>query len=241
MLVVVLQAALMLLAEQLAAGVQVSESHRTQLPFWAGFLLGVGTMLYAVLWQMMYLGFLKTAAVEGPRPQPPAELVRSGRPYFWRILFFQILLGCVLFFVNGVLVGAGGAIFWKGRPFPEIPEWFMQVCGLAAILIVLKPMLLVPARMLVYDDSTYQAIAGMRTCKIGRLDSLLKLTILGLGVVLVIMLLASAIPQKTPAYYVFLGLHHIVFSLVFLTPTLMAVLWMQEQLEAAQHEEENDA
>lgn len=239
MLVVVLQAALMLLAEQLVFVAQDSESQNPQLPFWAGFLLGLGSMLYVVVWQMMYLGFLKTAALEGIQPQPPLELVQSGRPYYWRILFFQILLGCVLFFINGMLIGAGSAIFWKGRSFQEIPEWFIQLCGMTGILIVLKPMLLVPARMLVYDDSAYKAVAGMRYYKIRQMDSLLELAMLGLGVVLVITLLGSAIPQKTPVYYVFSGFHHILFSLVFLVATLMAVLWMQEQRESQHRQEEN--
>lgn len=240
-MVVVLQAALMLLAEQLLSISQIEQGvNPPQLPFWAGFLLGMGSILYVILWQMMYLGFLKTAAAEGLQTQPPSELIRSGRPYFWRIVFFQVLLGFVVFFLNGILAGIGGAVFWKGRPLSQIPEWFAQLCGLGAMLIVLKPMLLVPARVLVYDESAFEAFVKMRNNKITKMNSLFKLALAGMVFIVLMTLLGGTISPKTIGHIIFTGLHHLIFSFVFLMPTLAAVLWMQEQYEKEQYSEEEN-
>jgi len=240
-LIVVLQAALMLLAEQLLSISQIEQGVKPpQLSFWAGFLLGMGSILYVVLWQMIYLGFLKTAAAEGRQAQVPTELVRSGRPYFWRIVFFQVLLGFVVFFINGILVGIGGAIFWKGRPLSQIPEWFGQLCGLAALLIVLKPMLLVPARVLVYDESALEAFVKVRYYRIVHMDSLPQLALVGVGVIALTTLLGTTITPKTIWHVVFMGLHHLIFSFVFLMPALTAVLWMQQQYDKEHYSQEEN-
>ena len=69
-LVVILQAAMMVLVEDVSLMFENPDSEAAMLPFWAGFLLGIGIMLFAVIWQMVYLGFLKTAATDGNRPQP---------------------------------------------------------------------------------------------------------------------------------------------------------------------------
>jgi hypothetical protein len=72
-------------------------------------------------------------------------------------LFFQILLGFALMLLNGILASSFGGLIWKGRPFAELPQWFVQICALVGILIALKPLLLVPAQMIVYDITAWQA------------------------------------------------------------------------------------
>jgi hypothetical protein len=114
-MVVVLQAAMMLLLEEVVSDSEKMDSNAALMPFWASFLLGMGTILCAVLWQMLYLGFLKTAAVFGSQPQQPVELLRSGRPYFWRIVFFQILIGIALMFLNMAIVAFLGYLIWQAQ------------------------------------------------------------------------------------------------------------------------------
>jgi hypothetical protein len=232
MLVVVLQAAMMMLAEEVVTISENAEAQGAMLPIWASFLLGFGIMLFAILWQMIYLGFLKTSAVSGGEPQQPMQLLRSGRPYFWRILFFQIMLGFALVLLNSVLASSFGGLIWKGRPFAEMPQWFVQICALVGILIVLKPLLLVPAQMIVYDITVFQAIYRMRFCRISSVDNFFRVIFICFGAIILSTLLVGSLTPKTTAYYIFSGLHQAAFSFILLTLTLIAVLWIQQQFEA---------
>ena len=232
MLVVVLQAAMMMLAEEVVVISENAETQGAMLPFWASFLLGFGIMLFAVLWQMLYLGFLKTSAVSGGQPQQPMQLLRSGRPYFWRILFFQIMLGFALMLLNSFLASSLGGLIWKGRPLTELPSWFVQLCALVGILVALKPLLLVPAQMIVYDITVFRAIYRMRFCRISGIDNFLRLIMVGFGVILLSTVLVGSLTPKTTAYYIFSSLHQAVFSFILFTLTLIAVLWVQQQFEA---------
>lgn len=239
-LVVILQAAMMLLVEEVTFLVEYENSQVEFLPFWAGFLLGMGMMLCMIVWQMLYLGFLKTAAISGAHPQQPMELLRTGRPYFWRILFFQILLGLVLFFLNSVLVSLLAMLVWQGQGLEQVPAWVVQLCGLAGVCILLKPLLLVPAVVLVYDVTVIEAFFRTRQFQFFHIDSLLKVTIPGFGLIIVTALLTGLAQPKTMEYYITSALHHAVFSIVFLVLTMIAVLWTQQHLEAEQVEVKED-
>lgn len=231
-MVVVLQAAMMLLLEEIVSDPENMDPKAALMPFWATFLLGMGLVLCAVLWQMLYLGFLKTAATFGSQPQQPVKLLHSGRPYFWRIFFFQIMLGFVLMFLNIAIVFTLGNLLWKGRQPDQLPQWFAQICALAGILIVLKPMLLVPARMIVYDETAFQAIFQTRYYQLRGIDRIYKAAFGGLGVIVLAMLPIAFSQKGTVFDSVFTGLYHIVFSFIMLLLTLIAVLWVQQQFDA---------
>jgi hypothetical protein len=232
MLVVILQAAMMLLLEEVVSDSENMDSNAAFMPSWAGFLLCMGMALCGVLWQMLYLGFLKTAAISGSQPQQPVILLCSGRPYFWRILVFQMMLGFALFFLNVAIVVSLSHLLWQDRKLDQLPQWFAQICALAGVLIVFKPMLLVPARMIVYDDTVYQAIFQTRRYALSDIDQIFKVIFLGLGVVVLFTLPIGFLHQKSQVYYVFTGLRHVIFSFLLLWLTLIAVLWVQERFDA---------
>lgn len=231
MLVVVLQAAMMLLVEEVTLMAEKADSQATVTPLWSGFILGMGLMLCAILWQMLYLGFLKTAAVSGNTPQQPMQLLSSGRPFFWRIFFFQILLGLVLLVVNSVIVGLLSLAIWKGRQLEQLPSWFVQLCGLAGVMILLKPMLLVPAGILVYNISAIEAFVQMRRVSLFQIDQIKLLISGGFIVIILTALLSELLQSGSSLHYVASGLHHILFSTIFLSLTLVAVLWIQQQFD----------
>lgn len=241
-LIVILQAAMMLVLEEVIMITEKAGSQGPAMPFGVSFVLGLGVMLCAVLWQMLYLGFLKTAAVSGTQPQQPMQLLRSGRPYFLRILLFQILLGFALMFINMLIVTGLAGLVFQDRPLEQIPEWFTQMCVLIGILIVLKPMLLVPARIIVYDNPIFTAIAYTRFYQLSRIDNIFRFTFAGFAVILLTVLPIELFTQQSVGYYLLSGLHHSAFSLVMLALTLITVLWIQEKLEAeyAQAKEDHE-
>jgi hypothetical protein len=241
MLVVVLQAAMLLLADEVVMLSENPGERGPTLPFGVNFLLGLGMMLCAIGWQMIYLGFLRTSAVSGGVPQQPMQLLRTGRPLFWRILFFQVLLGFVLLFLNTVIASLVGGLVWQDRSLIELPSWFTQICALVGLVIVLKPLLLVPAQMIVYNTTVFQSISRIRFYRISRIESFLKVIIISFVVIALSTLLVGFLAPQNPTYYIVSGLHHTVFSFILLTLTLITVLQIQQYYETERvNEREND-
>jgi len=232
MLVVVLHVAMVLLLEDVVAASENLDAQGAMPPFWASFLLGMGMVLCGVLWQMIYLGFLKTAAVSEGEPKQPMQLLRTGRPYFWRILLFQMFLGFAVMLLNGVFLNVLGRFIWQGRSIEDLPVWFAQLCALAGILIVLKPMLLVPACVIVYDVTVFGAFSQMRFYRLGQIDGIFKAIVIGFGVIALSTLPSVLMGAEGSGRYIFSGLHNTASSLVLLILAMAAVLWFQQQLEA---------
>jgi len=232
MLVVVLHVAMVLLVEDVVAASENMDAQGPMPPFWASFLLGMGMILCGILWQMIYLGFLKTVAVSEGEPKQPMQLLRTGRPYFWRILLFQMLLGFAVMLLNAVFLNVLGGLIWQGRSIEDLPVWFAQLCALAGILIVLKPMLLVPACVIVYDVSAFGAFSKMRFYRLSQIDGIFKAIIIGFGIIALSAMPSVLLDAEGPRRYISSGLYNVASSLVLLILAMVAVLWVQQQFEA---------
>ena len=232
MLVVVLHVAMVLLVEDVMVASENMDAQGAMPPFWASFLLGMGMILCGILWQMIYLGFLKTAAVSEGESKQPMQLLRTGRPYFWRIVLFQIMLGFVVMLLNGVFLNVLSGLIWQGRPIEDLPIWFAQLCALAGTLIVLKPMLLVPARIIVYDVTAIEAFFQIRLCRLGQIEGLFKAIVIGSGVIVLSILPSVLLTAEGPQRYILSGLYSTASSLVLLIWVMITVLWAQQQFDA---------
>jgi hypothetical protein len=231
-LVVVLHVAMVLLVEDVVMASENMDARGAMPSFGASFLLGMGMVLCGIAWQMIYLGFLKTAAVSEGEPQQPIQLLRSGRPYFWRIVFFQIMLGFVVMLLNSVFLKVLGGLIWQGRSIEDLPVWFAQLCALAGTLIVLKPMLLVPARIIVYDVTAIEAFFQIRFYRLGQIEGLYKVIVIGAGVIALSVLPSVLMGAEGPRRYILSGLYSAASSLVLLTWVMVVVLWVQQQFDA---------
>jgi hypothetical protein len=244
LLVVTLQAGVMVLGEEIIKIAEAAEVQKTQMAFGPSFLLGMGTMGVAIVWLILYLGFLKTAALEGHLMRQPEQLIRIGRPYFWRYLFFNIQIHCVIFLLSSAVFGLFASTVWKGRQMQDIPEWFVQVCGLGVLVGLIKPMLFIPARIIVYNNNAVEGLFSMGRYRMGRVHQLNQSIAIGFAVILLATLIYTLLPEETTVYYVFLGIHHVLFALVPMFLTLMVVLWVQDECNAkmrAAEEEENQS
>ena len=235
MLVVVIQAAMaMFFSESSVMFETMSTNENAHIPYWAGFLVGFGSVLCGIVLAMLYLGFLKTSAVEGVHPQQPMDLLRQGRPYFWKMLLFQILLLCALWILSSILVIILAGLIWKTQDATNIPEWFLSVCVLVTIVFMMKPALFIPARIIVYNDSVMQAILAMRQYRIKDVDCLYKLIAGLVGIMGIFMFLFTFVAEKTIVHYVLSGIAYLILNLVSLWLMLTVVLWVQGHLEALQ-------
>lgn len=232
MLLVVLQAAMMLVHERLMGIFELSQTQNAQLPFGVVFALGMGLTFIAVIWQMMYLGFLKTAALEGSRSCLPMDLVRCGRPYFWRIIGFQVILFFAMFILLNIVVAVVALLLGYKDPISEFPPWLLSLCGLIPSLLLLKPLLFVTARIIVYEETVWQSIQNFNRYVLREMQSVVRFLVSGMAVLLIVIGAGFWIPEKTIAYYLYTGLHNVIFSLFLLIPTLAVVLWIERHRQA---------
>ncbi len=242
LLVVVLQVALMMFSDELVMMTEVAEKTKSQMPFWSSFLLGLGTMVMVTVWQMLYLGLLKTSATGGEQPCQPLELLVRGRPYFWKILFFQLMFGFLVLIVSGIVVGLLAQLIWKTEDVTKVPDWVTQTCAMLALVGFIKPMLFIPARVVVYDHTVMQAVAAMGQYRMGEIPFVIRWIIGGFLGIIAFLLLSLLAEEKSVVYYIFSAVYHILFSGLMLFLTLLAVLWMQgyKAAEQAQSERESE-
>ena len=236
-LVLVPQVGLVLLFEQVLLIDGITPSHAGQIPEGAMFVLGLGGMLMLVVWQMLYLGFLRTAALAGDAPHEPMTLLRAGRPFFWRILVVQFVLGAAMWLVAGLLAGAVGAGMGY-QTAAAFPQWLLELAGAAAIALLVKPFFLIPAFMLAMDCSAMEAFGKMRQIRLGQLGPLLKGYAVGLAAIAVAGVVSALAPRDTAVYYIASAWRYGVQSLTVLTLMLATVLLLTPEAETDAGDEE---
>lgn len=229
-LVTAMQTGLMLLFERVLLVGGADPSHPARIPDWAMFVLGVGMMLIAVVWQMLYLGFLRTAAVDGSAAHEPMTLLLTGRRFFWRFLGVQLVLGAALWLTAGLLAGVAGTMLGY-RNAADFPQWVLEMGGIGAIALFVKPFFLIPALILAFDTSAMEAVALMRQFRLGDLGLLLKGYIFGLAIIAAAAVAASLAPRWTTVYYVASGASFLIQSMTFLMLMLATVLFLAQTCE----------
>ncbi len=165
-LIVVFQTGLILLGTQLMerfsgpvdssgmpAGPQMSEG--------GAVVLGLGTGVFLVVSQMLFLGFLATAHSRGCEPQQPAYLMKVGRYYFWRIFRFEFVYQAAMAVVFTMISEALNTRFFNVEDTRDFPIWVTPVITFAALAIFAKPGLLTPAIMIAQDRMGFEAFSTL--------------------------------------------------------------------------------
>jgi len=230
MLVTVLQVGLMLLLERAMVVGGAGQTDQGTIPDGAMFALGFGCMLMAVVWQMLYLGFLRTAALNGAAPHEPMTLLVTGRGFFWRLLSVQFVLGAMLWLLAGLLAGLVGSLLGY-QSAAAFPRWLLETAGVGAMALLVKPFFLIPALILALNTSIPEALGLMRQFRLGDLGALLKAYALGLTVIAAVAIAATLAPHGTRGYYVASGISHLTQSLIILTLLLATVLFLVPEEE----------
>jgi len=226
-LVILLQAGLMVLLEEIAGRASVvQQAPSAALPVHMDFILGMGTALFAIVWQMLYLGFLATAYSEGAGPQQPARLVGVGRLFFWRMLRFQIVLGVIYIGVSFVILVIVQSVVLGTEDVSKIPDWVAHLCSFAALSVLAKPMLLIPAVMIVRDRMVLEAVGLLKEYRFFEAKDLVWAFF---GCFATVYLLSSLLGRIKPGgafYYTAVGIYAVVSSALIVALNLAAVLFV---------------
>ncbi len=229
-LIIVFQTGLLLLLERMIRLGGPEQPQLPAVPGWALFVLGVGSMMMAIVWQMLYLGFLRTAALSGAEPQDPAVLVRTGRPFFWRILGVQIVVGLVLWVLAAFLLSLLGAVLGYQRP-EMLPLWLVELTLVASIALLVKPIFLIPSFMLVLDIKAVEAAKLIWQIRLSDMGILPPCYGTGLAALAAMGAAISFAPQEGVIYYIAMTSGHLAQSLIFFLLMLLTVLFVAIEIE----------
>jgi len=226
-LVILLQAGLMVLLEEIAGRASVAQqAPSAALPVHMGFIWGMGTALFAIIWQMLYLGFLATAYTEGAAPKQPGQLVSVGRLFFWRMLRFQIILGIAYIGISLVILAIVQSVALGQKDVSRIPDWIAHLCSFAALAVLAKPILLMPAVMIVRDRMVLEAFGLLREYRLLEAKALVWAFFVCFATVYLLSSLLGLIEPGGVFYYILVGTYAVVSSALIVAVTLGAVLFV---------------
>ncbi|HIJ67507.1 MAG TPA: hypothetical protein HPP51_04405 [Planctomycetes bacterium] len=233
-LVIILQALLMVLLEEIAGRASVAQQNPSAaLPGHMGFILGMGTTLLAIIWQMLYLGFLATACSQDAGPRQPAQLVSIGRLFFWRMLRFQILLGVIYIGISFVILAVVQSVVLASKQVSGIPDWVVHLCSFAALVVLAKPMLFIPAVMIVRDRMVLEAVGLLKEYRFFEAKDLVRAFFLCFAAVYLLSFFLGMIKPNGAFYYAAVGLYAVVSSALIVAVTLAAVIFVAGKTKPA--------
>jgi len=142
------------------------------------FLMGFAGALFAVLGQVAGVGFLRSAYLEPEVQKQPLELIAAGWGFFWRILLIGLLFGISLMVFTYVVYSLASFTGLVNSSPENIPQWVMQLFFLISTVILVKPILLLPAIIIVFDVSIKDSFRSLANYKIAEAKTLLLVFLL---------------------------------------------------------------
>lgn len=173
----------------------------TPMPAGRGFLLGLGLMGCGVIWQMLYMGFLRTASISGELPASPVELLREGRSFFWRVLGFQLIWGLLYVLALMVLLSLVSRFLLRQESPPDGSGWIAQACSGAVIILGVKYLLFVPAFVVVWNCTVLDAFRLTAGVRLTRLSNFVPVFVPLLAAMAAAGVVSEIVPKGQMLYY----------------------------------------
>ena len=119
----------------------------------------------AALLLILRAGFLRTAYLYGGKGQRIVTLLQTGKRFFWQLFIFACLYGIILLVPMLILIRVVGPSDF----------WIVGLCNIALTVVLMKPLLLVPAMIIVRKIRAFDALRSFMTYKIFEARELLIL------------------------------------------------------------------
>ncbi len=187
----------------------------------AFFLVLVGVIM------IVRAGFLRTAYLYGQERQKISRLVSTGKHFFWRLLIFSLIYAIIL---NGFYWGVMGVLrFCIGSSgFPGFTGWASRFCGLTVRIALMKPLLLVPAMIIVHDCGVIEGIKNVWAYKLFRAKGLL--IFFAIQQLFKIVWMFGFFGNSKMLRYLSLAGNRVIWSLLVIMVSLSAVLFVAGQI-----------
>lgn len=199
------------------------KSEITQIPL---LLYGCFLLLLSLISIMLYTGFQRTVFLGGSKRQSHLILLRAGKRFFWRMLGIGLLLGIAYFILAWL-------IFLMTKQFTSINTGFFdadkvapladKLFFIAALLILIKPFLFIPALIIVIDCGIVKSFKLLKYCKLLNAKELVVL----FSVSIIFFFLQTFLPRfsdvKTLSEYILTIVLMIIQNFIWLIISVMAV------------------
>ena len=207
------------------------------LPGGLDFVLGMGTMAFWMVWQLLYIGFLGTSFIKPVEPREPMELLKIGKRFFWRMLRFQLVFGCaymvIVLFISGFLMKIAPA----DGTIDDIPLWIPPVSSFAALAVMVKPLVFIPAVMIVRDRMVTETFMSLGQFPLARATELMKLFFSCFAVIFLLSFVHSLTAPKTLIHYAVTCVYGLSASFLLLLTAMAAVRFVAQRTDLALEED----
>ncbi len=227
-LIVGLHAGLMLLARQIMAAAMLAAGGSEdqvvgQLPAGMEFVYGMGLVIVCIVWQILQLGFLRTAFTDGANQQEPKTLLITGRAFFWRMLRFQIIFLLVYQLIIALGTGVIASTMYKGVAIESLPVWIGPACAMAGMAVLAKPMLLCPALMIAKDCMVTKSFVRMKGFRLSMHLKMIKTFVVFVVMMFVFGIIEGSMKTKGAGQSVIMAVQAIMAGAVGLVLSLYAI------------------
>lgn len=194
-----------------------------QMPFWAGFLLGVGLMGMIILVGMLFAGFLRSAACEPLSARHPLELLQIGRPFFWKLFLPYLIFELAWSLLSVLLMMFLHLLLYRNVPTEPNPEWLLRLSQLLVLCILIKPLLLLPTLVFLENRTWPETLAAVRRIRLSAIKPLRKVLSQALAVMAAVLLVLFVIPFPQSFLWIRSGLLNTAGGAVLLVCFLTAL------------------
>jgi hypothetical protein len=169
------------------------------------FALGVG-----IISMLLNFGFLRTVHLEGSRKHTPGELLKTGERFFWRMVGAGIIYMILYFILVRIIFLIIKYLTSANTGFREIAKsnpLLYNLCIIAAMLILIKVILFIPALIIVLDCRIFESLKFLRECKLSESKELVALYLLSMVMLFPrIFLKIPNMPEKILQYTLRIGI-----------------------------------
>jgi len=210
---------------------QAGADHTGNLPVGANFVLGMGIAICFIVWQMLQLGFLRTAFTDGTAQQEPKTLVVVGKGFFWRMFRFQIVFGIVYLAITSVIFSLIASAMYKDVPIADLPDWIAPLISSISMIILIKPILFCPAIMIVSDCMVKDSFNRLKNFKPLADSRLLRLFITLIAAVFAFSMIETLTKAGSIGHHLILAIRGITTSSLWLIVLLYTIKFIADATE----------
>ncbi len=222
LMIVVLQTGLYLLIQRIGPRLGATVTPGRELA------LFIATVAMLVIVQMVSVGFMATVPRYSGTRCEPVLLLRIGRYFFWRLIRFELLMFVFLLAVLSLMLHLFGALLGVSDP-NKFPIWAVSLSNVLTLTVLSKPLVLIPAVMIVCDRMVVEALHYLRRYPLGRVKPVLALFVGLLLLLFGLTLLADLAPSEGLVHQATLLAYAAVVSVGAFLVGLRAVLFVAER------------
>jgi len=184
------------------------------------FFFSLVVLASAVVFLMLQLGFFRTAHTSSRQARSPTELLKTGKPFFWRMFAFGFLLALgyvalTRFFYEMLLWSTGTE-----------EAWFDAFALGLTTLLLMKFLLFIPAIIVVRNCRLFDALRKLRTYSVTQIKPIVGLYMLNLALGLINSLLFGRTEAVEPGLLspqILFNTFMFLVALLFITATVKFV------------------